>query len=331
MKNYYEILGVDEKATQDDIKKAYRKLSKQYHPDVNPDGEEKFKDIAEAYDNIGDEQKRRNYDNMKNNPFANMGGGDGFHFNDIFEQMMNGHRQPQRAPDKVITVKMTPFDSYFGAHKEIVLDNFTLCVPCDGSGGDKKVCESCNGNGFKVQIMGTGMFKQQFRVQCNLCGGQGSKTIRVCNSCSGSGLKKENEKLMVTIPQNVDNGDFMRVKGKGDFNPQVRLRGDLILKVEMEYDENYEKVGFDLITKLKLSPLDMLLEDKLIIKHPDGDLSIKIPSNIDTDKPLRIPNKGYKTPNGNGHCYIKLSVNKTEDLNDDIKNKLRDILKQPVN
>ena len=99
MKNYYEILGVDEKATQEDIKKAYRKLSKQYHPDVNPNGEEKFKDIAEAYDNIGDENKRKDYDNRRNNPFGGMGG---FDINSMFEQMVNGGNRPPKAPDKII-------------------------------------------------------------------------------------------------------------------------------------------------------------------------------------------------------------------------------------
>jgi len=327
MKNYYKILGVDETATQDDIKKAYRKLSKQYHPDVNPDGEEKFKEVAEAYDNVGDEEKRKKYDNMKNNPFAGMGGG--FDVNSIFEQMM-GNRNQQRVPDKVVSVKMTPVESYFGTNKELNLSSLTMCQPCDGSGGDKKICDSCNGNGFTVQMVGTGLFKQQFRVPCQSCNGHGSTLIKVCNGCNGSGVKKEDEKLIVTIPQNVDNGDFMRVKGKGDYYPNNRLRGDLILKVELEPDENYEKVGFDLINKIKLSPIDMLLEDKLIIKHPDGDISIKIPKVVDTDKPLRILNKGYKTPNGNGHFYVKLSVIKTDDLDDEIKEKIKNTLKQTV-
>ena len=330
MKNYYEILGVGEKATQEDIKKAYRKLSKQYHPDVNPDGEEKFKDIAEAYDNIGDENKRKDYDNMKNNPFANMGGGHGFDFNNIFEQMMNNGRQQQRVPDKVISIRMSPIDSYFGINKDISIENFVMCKPCDGNGGDKIVCEDCYGNGFTTQVVGTGLFRQQVRVTCNSCNGQGSILLKACNHCKGNGVNKEVEKILVTIPQNVDNGDFMRVKGKGDYHPNFKVKGDLILKVELESDENYEKLGFDLINKIKLSPIDMLLEDKLIIKHPDGDIAITLPNNVDTDKPLRIPNKGYKTANGNGHFYIKLSVNKTENLSEDIKERIKGILNQTV-
>lgn len=328
MKNYYDILGVEESATQDDIKKAYRKLSKQYHPDVNPEGEEKFKDISEAYDNIGDPQKRSKYDNMKNNPFAGMGGG-GFDFQDIFEQMMGGGGRQQQpiAPDKVINLKITPVESYFGIKKDIEYNVLDKCDPCNGSGGDRKICNHCNGQGFIIQVFGTGMFKQRLQSACGACNGAGTVIMKPCITCHGKGLTQKKEKILVTIPANVDNGDFMRIRGKGDYNLGVNNKGDLILKIDMVNDGGFEKIGYDLIYNKKTTPVDILLNDKIEIPHPDGDIRISMPETLDTNTPLRVNGKGYKTPNGNGSLYIKLSVNKTGNLPNEIKEKIKDILK----
>ncbi len=325
MKNYYEILGVEETATQDDIKKAYRKLSKQFHPDVNPAGEERFKEVSEAYENIGDENKRKDYDNRKNNPFAGMSNG-GFDIHSMFEQMMNGGRQRPKAPDKVVSIQITPIESYHGAKKELRLQNNLPCDPCNGTGGAKKVCNTCQGNGFVIQTFGTNMFRQQIQMQCPTCQGQGSVLLNPCKICNGTAIQTKSEIFMVNTPKSTDNGHFMRMKGKGDYYPNIKQRGDLIIKVDLINDNVFEKVGDDLICKMKLSPLQVLLDEKLLIEHPDGLLSVNMPDRLDTDMPLRIPNKGYKTENGNGHFYIKLSVVKTESLNQESKDKLKNIL-----
>ena len=223
MKNYYEILGVAENASQDEIKKSYRKLSKQYHPDVNPEGEEKFKDIAEAYDILGDENKRQQYNQRKNNPFAGRGGN--FDAQSIFEEMVNGgRRQNTKSPDKVISISMTPIDSYFGIEKEISYDYLKVCKPCDGNGGNRSVCSTCGGQGYVMQRMGTGMFQQIFNVTCNGCGGQGSVITKKCDTCNGNGMIKEKEKIVISIPKNVDNGDFLRIATKGDYGKTTGVR-----------------------------------------------------------------------------------------------------------
>ena len=331
MKDYYNILGVDETATQDDIKKSYRKLSKQYHPDVNPDGEEMFKEISEAYENIGDEVKRSDYDNRRKNPFAGMGGG-GFDFQDIFDQMMGGRTPRQKkAPDKVVSVNMDPIESYFGVKKELNVNTFNKCAPCDGTGGSKKICDTCKGQGVVIQIFGTGMFQQRVQSDCPVCNGSGSKILNACGSCGGHGVKPENEKIIVTIPANVDNGDFLRLVQKGDYNTKIKIKGDLILKVNLLNNEKFEKIGIDLIYNLKVSPICLAIEDDLIIEHPDGNVSIKIPENISTSKPLRVMSKGYKTPQGIGNFYIKLTVEKTENINNQIKDQIKNLLKQTQN
>ena len=324
MKNYYEILGVEETATQDDIKKSYRKLSKQFHPDVNPQGEDRFKEISEAYENIGDEKKRQDYDVIRKNPFGNFGGGNSFDINSIFEQMMGGgNRQKPKAPDKVVEVLLTPLDSFFGVNKEIEFNTLQMCELCFGSGGEKSTCATCGGYGVITQIFGTGMFKQSIQMACSVCSGTGSIITKGCLNCSTTGQVPKKEKLSVGIPKNVDNGDFMRLRGKGDFNPKANNRGDVILKVNMDNNGDFEKIGMDLIYKKKISALDLLLNDKIEVDHPEGNLNLSKPDFLDTEKPLRIHNKGYKG-DVNGNFYIKISVSNTKED----KDKLFSVLKQ---
>jgi molecular chaperone DnaJ len=328
MKNYYNVLGVNETSSQDEIKKAYRKLSKQYHPDVNPDGEEKFKDISEAYDILGDEGKKNNYDNQKNNPF---GGFDSsaFDIHSMFEDIEGNRRRP-KAPDKTYELHISPIESYFGAEKDIVLNNHNMCNGCNGNGGKRSTCGFCNGMGATIQIMGTGMFKQQFKTTCTGCNGHGSVIVDACKTCKGVGTNIEEIRINVKIPANVDNGDFLKLKNKGDFYHKIGY-GDVILKVNCTPTDNFEKIGYDLIYNKTITPLDMMLEDKIEVKHPDGDLVLTMPEKINTNKPLRILNKGYKTDRGIGNFYIKITIEKTKNLDLDVKNKLKEILKQTEN
>jgi molecular chaperone DnaJ len=331
MKNYYEILGVSENATQEEIKKAYRKLSKQYHPDVNPEGDEKFKEIAEAYENIGDENKRMDYNNRKNNPFANMGG-NAFDIHSMFEQMMNmnSNRRQPKAPDKSIEIEISPVDSFVGVEKELKINSKVKCKPCDGSGGDKRVCETCKGNGVVMQVFGTGMFKQQIQSTCPTCNGGGAIISNPCKICYGASVINELESFKVQIPRNVDNGDFMRMKGKGDYYSPIRGRGDLILKVNLTPKDGFEKVGNDLVYNKKINIVNLILDDNMDIPHPEGHLSITLPEKIDSERPMRILNKGYATIEGRGNFYIKLSIFRENKITEEEKNKIKEILKQPV-
>lgn len=327
MKNYYDILELKENASQDDIKKAYRKLSKQYHPDVNPQGEEKFKDISEAYDVLGDENKRNNYDHQRKNPFGSFGGD--FDIHSMFEQMMNGgqQRRQRKAPDKVFEVEITVIDSYTGVEKEILVPRSVACVTCSGEGGKKIICNNCNGKGTIIQSMGTGLFRQHIQMTCNLCNGNGKVIVDPCGGCNGNGRKNEDFKFKIKIPANSDNGDFLKMRNHGDFYPEVGY-GDLILKVKCVPYNGFEKVGLDLIYNKKVTPLDLIIEDKIEIIHPDGDLILSVPETLDSSKPLRIVNKGYKTTNGNGHLYVKITVEKKGNLDSIKKIKIKEILKE---
>jgi molecular chaperone DnaJ len=324
MKNYYDILGVNENSSADDIKKAYRKLSKQYHPDVNPNGEEKFKDITEAYEILGNETKKTDYDNRGRNPFGS------FNMDDFFGGFGN-NKPHMKAPDKVISLDITAIESFFGVNKVLEFNSFNCCTTCDGNGGERKVCGICNGSGIIIQQFGSGMFVQRIQTQCGHCRGEGSVISKRCNSCHGTGLKNIVEKISVSTPKNVDEGDFMRVAGKGDYNSRARTKGDVILKIVMIKTDGYEKIGKDLILSKRLSPIEVLSNEQIEITHPEGNLKIKLPDTFDSEKPLRVPNKGYKYADGNGDFYIKVYVTKPN-LNDpQVIQKLESLLENTKN
>jgi len=261
-----------------------------------------------------------------------MGGmGRGFDVHSMFEQMMNGGRtQTAKVPDKIINLEITPIESYFGVQKNISYDYLVLCNPCKGNGGERSVCVTCNGQGYVMKRMGTGMFQQIFNMSCDSCGGSGSVITKKCNTCNGHGMVKENETLLVTIPKNVDNGDFLRIPTKGDYGRMTNIRGDVILKVELNRSDNFDKVGKDLVYTLKLNVLEILSEKQITLPHPDGKLVISMPKNLNSDKPLRLVKKGYKDATGSGDFYVKVTITNDYEISDDIKNNLKDLLKEIV-
>lgn len=301
MKDYYNILEVTENASDEEIKKQYRKLSKKYHPDVNPDGGDKFKEIAEAYDVLSDPQKKSNWLNQKNNPFQ------GTEFEDFFKNMFRGgapqnpFNQRQKNPDKVIKMVVTPFDSYKGVEKEINYQRNVGCHECGGSGGDNQHCTQCHGAGVLIQVVGSGFFQQQVRRTCPSCQGRGYIITKYCGSCSGVGTKSNFESIKITLPKGVDDGQFFKIPERGDFNNG--FYGDLIVQAIMENNGDFQKIGNDLIYNMNLGYND-LLSDHFMVPHPSGDLKVPAPDLIDTTRPLRLKGKGYP----NGDMYVKLNV-----------------------
>lgn len=298
MKNYFEILGVNENSSDEEIKKAYRKLSKQYHPDVNPEGGERFKDIAEAYNVLSDPQKKTNYINEKNNPF------NGTQFEEFFKNMFNGGGQQQsrrKNPDKIVKLNVTPIESYRGVDKDLNFQRNHACGDCGGSGGDRKICHHCNGEGVTTQVMGSGFLQQVVRRACGHCGGQGTILTKYCGTCSGVGTKPKFETMRITIPKGIDDGQFLRIPEKGDFSNG--FHGDLIIQVIMDNNGEFQKIGNDLIYNMEFGYKD-LMNDNFIIPHPDGDIKVPAPNEFDTNKPLRLRGKGYPT----GDMYVKLRV-----------------------
>jgi molecular chaperone DnaJ len=299
MKDYYKILEVEENASDDDIKKSYRSLSKKYHPDVNPEGSEKFKEIAEAYETLGDKTKREQYNNSKKNPYA------GTPFQDIFNSMFNqqnpSFRQRKSTPDKIIKLQVTPIESYLGVEKTLYYVRDMGCSVCNGAGGDQQVCTTCKGSGFTIKQFGTGFMVQQIRTQCPTCAGRGYTLVHKCYYCDGRGSKPSSNEVKITLPVGIDSGQYLKLQDLGDYrNGEF---GDLIVQIEVIPKDNYEKINHDLVYNLTLN-LEEIQKEKFLIPHPDGDLSMEAPKVFDTSKPLRLKGKGYF----GGDMYVKLNV-----------------------
>ena len=300
MENFYQTLGVNENATQDEIKKAYRKLAVEHHPDKGGN-EDTFKKISQAYDTVGDESKRKQYDNQRSNPFSNMGGGGFNPFEDMFQ---NGFYQQRRraAPDKIIEVTVGAIQSYNGSEKSFTYNRKHKCEPCNGNGGERINCNSCGGEGFITQRVGSGLFVQLVRQTCNSCGGKGFSYKTVCGSCNGETTTTKPETITIKLPHGIDEGQFLKLQGKGDYVNGVY--GNLVIKVKVSPEDNFEKSGDDLIYNAYFD-LDTIRNEKLDIKHPKGVMSIKLPEEFDTEKPLRVKSKGF---HNTGDLFVKLHV-----------------------
>ncbi len=295
IKDYYKILEIEENFTEDVLKKKYRELSKKYHPDINPSGGDKFKDISEAYDVLSDANKRRQYDMEKQGGF---GGND--IFANFFNQVHRQHRQ-HRPVDKMVALKLTPIEIFNGLTKDIVYNRNIPCDECNGSCGAKKTCNNCNGGGYIINRFGSGFFVQQVQTVCPTCAGSGHIIVDKCYKCNGVGVKSDMNKVTIEIPKTADNGQFLKMHKLGDFDKYDF--GDLILKIEVVETDGFSKVGNDLVYTHFLDDKE-ICNDKYIVPHPSGDLSIKGLEVFDTSKPLRIKDKGYL----GGDFYVKLEV-----------------------
>jgi molecular chaperone DnaJ len=296
--NYYDVLGVQENADQDTIKKAYRSLAKKHHPDKGGN-DETFKKVSEAYDVLGDDNKRQHYDNQRKNPFGDMGSG--FNpFGDMFN-MFGGQQKRRGAPEKVIDIMVTTIESYLGSDKEILYKRKHMCGDCNGSGGERNHCNVCNGSGVVVQKMSNGMMVQMIQTVCNHCNGKGFVYIKTCNTCRGNCSVEKNENIKIKLPHGIDDGQFLRLQGKGDFHNGIY--GNLVVRIKVTPENNFEKFGNDLIYN-KFLNLDDIKKESFILPHPNGELSVKFPLIFDSSVPLRVKSKGF---NG-GELYIKLFV-----------------------
>ena len=297
MKDYYKILEVEENASEEEIKKSYRTLSKKFHPDLNPEGGEKFKEINEAYEVLSDSEKRSKYNFTKNNPYSNTG------FEAFFNQMFsNGHQHAQRrknAPDKIIKFQISPVDSYLGAEKSILYSKDIHCGHCHGSGGDQQICASCSGTGAQIKTFGTGFMVQQIRTVCQDCGGKGFTLAHRCFYCAGVGYSSQKGEIKIKIPVGSDSGQFLKLRDAGDFRNGDY--GDLLIQLDVVPKDGFEKMDNDLIYNLEMN-LEQVRQDKFIVPHPAGELKIDAPKIIDTSRPLRLKGKGYS----GGDMYVKV-------------------------
>lgn len=348
-RDYYEVLGVSRGASEDDLKKAYRRLARQYHPDVNkePDAEAKFKEISEAYAVLSDPDQRARYDRFGHagigqgaggfNPediFSQFGG-----FQDIFEAFFGGSggpgtRQRRRGPEAGshlrLDVEISFEDAYFGAEKTIEVNHYERCETCAGSGarpGTSPVtCNLCHGVGQISQTQRT-IFGQFSHVSpCPKCEGEGRMIESPCQECRGSGRVRKAKRLSVTIPRGADSNLRLRVSGEGDVGPRGGPAGDLYLYLHMASDERFEREETELYTELPVSFAQLALGDEVEVPTMEGTHRFKIPHGTQTGtefvlKGLGFPSLGDRGRKGDLHVTVRLVV--PTELSDEEKDLIR--------
>ncbi|MDP2876944.1 MAG: molecular chaperone DnaJ [Holophaga sp.] len=322
--DYYKILGVPKSASEEDIKKAYRKLARKYHPDLNPGNkgaEAKFKELSTANDVLSDPEKRGNYDTYGDpaGPTA-QAGGHGFDFGDQsgsfgdFFQGFGGGRRPRRAgprpgEDLQHTVRISFLDAFRGTKLPINVSRTEACRICQGSGEvpgtTKSVCADCKGRGFREQ--GLGFFKSQ--IECESCGGSGRKAPP-CTECQGRGRNPKRETVTVGIPPGVEDGTRLRVAGKGEAGSRGGGTGDLYLQIQVEVDDRFDRRGANLYHKLPISFSEAALGAKVEIPTPEGHTTIKIPPGTQSGSKLRLKGQGMPVPRSEqrGDLFAEIQI-----------------------
>lgn len=335
-KDYYNILGVDKSADEKTLKKAYRKLSKQYHPDVNKDNpaaEEKFKEVAEAYDVLSNPQKKQNYDRFgsadgrSGNPF-----GGGFDVNDIFESFFGNDRggnpysrsNNRRGNDIRVNVKVTLEEVFKGIHKKIKYKRNTTCESCNGTGGDTQVCNNCGGKGMISGIQNTPFGKIRSNFACPNCGGSGEIIIKACRNCGTQGVKIKEELLEFDVPMGIMDGERLMVRGKGNAVKKGQ-NGDLIINIIEVPHPIFKRKNIDIHQRVNLSLKEILLGSPKEISTIDGKIRINIKAGTPIGHILRVPGKGLMRENNKGDMMVEIWVDIPKDLSDEEKNKIEEL------
>lgn len=351
MKDYYSILGIDKKASKDDIKKAFRTLAHKYHPDKKTGDDAKFKEINEAYSVLSDDQKRAQYDQFGSaGPNAGFGGGQGFNgfdfsqfsqggngfefdFGDIFGDIFGGNprKQTKRGRDISVDIELSFEESVFGVERKILINKVSKCDICEGSGAEigseLKTCTTCNGKGSIREVKRTFFGQFETTSTCEVCSGKGKVPKNKCKTCSGLGIHKKETEIKVKIPAGIENGEMIRLSGAGEAIPAGQP-GDLYIKIYVKKHPVFKKEGNNLIMDLPIKLTDALLGGKSTIKTLDGEIELKIPEGITHGEILRIKNKGVPYEKyGRGDILIKITIDMPKKISREAR-KLIDALKK---
>lgn len=338
MKDYYKILGVEKTATEDEIKKAYRKIAIKYHPDRNPgnkEAEEKFKEAAEAYDVLHNPEKRKKYDNggMDENVFSGGSGGYGFNMDDIFSNFgdifggMGGFHfggtggRINRGSNLRIRVKVTLDEIYSGTTKKFNIKRLVRCHQCNGTGGTNSMtCPNCKGTGQKISISNGPLGIMKSFTICDKCGGTGTIFKNPCSCCNGSGLERKEDTVDVQIPAGVEDGTVLVVQGKGNFGQRGGEPGDLQVFVEEIPDTRFQRVGQDLLKSITVDVPTAILGGEKEIETLSGKVNLSIKAGTQPGTTLRLKGKGLP-PYGN--LIVKVDVKIPTDLSEEQKEHVR--------
>lgn len=347
-KDYYKILGVEKNATQDDIKKAFRKLAHQYHPDKAGGDEAKFKEANEAYQVLSDEKKRAQYDQFGSSAFdgsAGFGGGQGFggfdfsgfkggagfeDLGDIFGEMFGGRSRTRerRGSDIQVDLDLTFKESIFGAQKDIDLTKVDTCERCSGTGGEPaeamETCKTCDGNGVVIGVQRTILGNVQTKRMCETCQGVGKVPKKSCATCRGEGVERRKQKLTVSIPPGVENGAMLRVRGGGEAI-KAGSAGDLFVRLHIPRDARFERDGATLISRSRIGFTQAALGDTIEVETVDGVVDLKIPPGTQSGSQFRLRGKGVPHGRGRGDQIIVVNIETPTKLSREQKKLLEEL------
>ena len=332
-RDYYEVLGVSKNASDDEIKKAYRSLAKKYHPDVckEPDAEEKFKEVQEAYDVLSDPQKREQYNQFGHDGpnmgsgfdqgFSGFGGSGGFGgFEDIFSSFFGGgsSRQTKNGPIRgrnlKVSINLSFEEAAFGVEKEISITKYDTCKDCSGTGAmsknDINVCSSCHGTGRAYVEQNTIFGRVRTETTCPNCNGSGKTIKNKCTTCKGEGRIKQTSKLKIKIPSGVEDGQTLTVSGKGEAGYNGGLPGDLYIQVNVRNHEIFERDGLDLYMEMPITFSQAALGATIEIPTLTTTGNLKVPAGTQTGTKFKVTGRGIT--NGRtgqtGHLYVIVKI-----------------------
>jgi len=343
-KDYYEVLGVNKGASKDEMKKAYRKLAQKYHPDINPEesAEEKFKEAAEAYEVLSDDQKRAQYDRFGHAGVTGAGSGfSGQGFEDIFSDIFGGNspfgdifgggggrtrrRRGQKGSDIRIKLSLTLEQIANGVEKKLKLNRYNACVSCDGTGADQgsafNTCPTCQGAGEIRQQAGGGFFQQIVVSTCPTCQGDGRIVTKACSTCNGKARVQDEAVVNVKIPAGVQEGMSLSVRGKGNAGLKGGIPGDLIVQIHETKHQHFERDGDNLLHELFVSFPDAALGTQVEVPTLDGKVRIKIHPGTQAGKVVSLKGKGLPNINnyGVGNLLVHINVWTPQNLSSDEK------------
>lgn len=353
-KDYYQILGVDKSANQDEVKSAFRKKAHEHHPDKGGD-EEKFKEINEAYQILGNEQKRKQYDQF-GSAFSGSGGqgannwggysgfqnASGFDFDDLgdifggfgdifgFNSSANSKRS-SKGRDIEALLKLDFLEAAHGTEKEISLNKQVKCDECDGSGAEKgskvETCSQCQGNGFVVRLQRTILGNVQTKSACPKCSGEGKIYSKHCSKCQGSGAFKKQVKIKVKIPAGINTGESIRLATQGEAGLKGSPAGDLFLRIQVMPHSDFVRDDYDIKSEEDISIKQAILGDKISVSTIDGKVKLKVPEGTQSGTSFKLKDKGVFRLHGRGRGdhYVKVRVKIPKSLSKKEKNILEDL------
>ncbi len=345
-RDYYEVLGVGRDAGDDEIRKAYRKLAKQHHPDANAvnkdEAAEKFKEISEAYSVLSDGSKRRQYDTFGHAAFENGGGAGGFGgfgdfmggFGDIFDTFFGGgsarnRTGPIRGADLRMELRITFEEAAFGIEREISLNKDVRCDTCGGSGAkpgtSPKTCTTCGGSGQIRQQRNTAFGSFMNVADCPDCGGRGQIIKDPCPNCNGRGIKKQQKKVKINIPAGIDNGQILNMRGEGAAGQRGGMPGDLQIHIAVQPHKYFTRDGYDLYLEMPVSFAEAALGAELTIPTLEGNVKYKMGDGTQTGTVFRLKEKGIQHLNSSrkGSLFVRVRVETPQKLSEKQKELLR--------